>query len=102
MTSIRESVRRLLRREYQGGPAPSAYSYRIHWMTLARGWNEERRRIVGQAVEGTIGVMGFEPSEVRRLYSVPELDASRHSGESLMALHEVLGALAREGSGRDR
>ncbi len=92
MTSLRESVRRLVRGE-RGAGQPSGYAYRVHWMQAARTWDGQRRRRVRAAVQAVVERPAFVPNEFHRVYRVPELDEAAHAGSSLMALLEVLAAL---------
>jgi predicted PurR-regulated permease PerM len=70
------------------------YSYRVYWTKTARAWDEDRRRRVAEAAAVTIARADFEPTAYERRYVLAELDGQAHSGQSLLALHRVLAALA--------
>ena len=92
MTSIRESVRRLLGRAdkaEQDKPKPH-YSYRIYWTKMVRDWSASRRRQVAARLENVLADEAFEPNTFERRYHVRGLDDSQHAGASLLALQEVL------------
>ena len=99
--SLREMMRRLVSRArdeagvYERLEAEGVdYSYRIFWTKQAREWGDARRARVAEAVRGVMARPGFERNHVERRYEVPALgDGLAHSGASLLALDEVLGAL---------
>lgn len=93
MTSIRAAIQALLQRQPEPeGPDPE-YSYVIYWTKTARNWDPSRRAQVLLAAERLIGKPDFEANPFERRYREPEIDASAHSGESLLALRKVLRAL---------
>lgn len=91
MTTIREALRRLLTRN--ASPPNPDYSYTIYWMKVARSWEGEFRRKAMQELELLFGQPDFEANEFERRFRLTTVDASRHSGASLLALHKVLQAL---------
>ena len=91
MTSIRESLRRLIQGERQR-PA-SEFSYAIYWTKVARGWDAAKRLQALEGAERTLAGPDFAANEFARRYRVPEIDGSAHSGASLLALRKVLRAL---------
>lgn len=90
MTSMRESLRRLIKRERER-PA-SEFSYAIYWTKVARGWDAAKRLQALEGVERTLAGPDFVSNEFERRYRVPEIDGSAHSGASLLALRKVLKA----------
>ena len=92
MTSIRESVRRLLGRvdkAEQDKPRPH-YSYRIYWTKMVREWSGSRRREVAGLLEEVLADEAFNANTFERRYYVEGLDDSKHAGASLLALQQVL------------
>lgn len=90
MTSLRESVRRLLKRTQEATPPDPEYSYTIYWTKSVRDWEAERRVSALEAVELLINQPEFSPTAFERQYHDPAIDESSHSGESLLALRKVL------------
>ena len=90
MTSIRESLRRLIQRDRER-PA-SEFSYAIYWTKVARGWDAARRILVMESAERILAGPDFVSNEFQRRYHVPEIDETAHSGASLLALRKVLRA----------
>jgi hypothetical protein len=68
--------------------------YRLHWLTLAVGWEPDRRERLAAAVAVVIAAPDFVSGGLERRYTVDGLDDRAHSGPSLLALAEVLRALA--------
>jgi len=95
MTSIRESVRRLIQGGHQK-PA-SEFSYAIYWTKVVRGWDSAKRQQAVEGAERTLAEPDFVSNEFGRRYRVPEIDSSAHSGASLLALREVLKAFKKSG-----
>jgi len=95
MTSIRESVRRLIQGE-RGRPA-SEFSYAIYWTKVVRGWDAAKRLQALEGAERTLAGPDFVLNEFGRRYRIPEIDGSAHSGTSLLALHKVLKAFEESG-----
>lgn len=96
MTSIREAIARLLARiggEEPDEPAPFQ-AYTFYWTKEARAWSSEKRAAVSSELEVLISQAGFEANPYERRYSVPDVDRSKHSGASLIALKRVLNALS--------
>lgn len=103
MTSLREAVRRLLKRTRDAAPPDPAYSYTIYWTKMALGWDDAQRADALLAVEHLIAQSEFEPTAYERRYLDARIDDSMHSGESLLALHKVLKAFNRGSTaGSDR
>ncbi|MEJ2550262.1 MAG: hypothetical protein P8Z42_01825 [Anaerolineales bacterium] len=98
MTSIREALKRLLQRNMAAKEDvhDSEFSYAVYWTQLIRGWDADRRRRVHAVVKATINDPDFVPNEFERRYFTPEIDASRHSGASLVALEKVLASFSGE------
>jgi len=98
MTSLREVLRKLLRREVEsGGDIHNAeFSYAVHWAKLTREWNANRRGRVHTLVKDVISRPDFSPNEFERRYSIVEIDETKYSGASLVALEKVLASLADE------
>lgn len=92
MTSIRESIRRLLgRAEEKGEDAPRPrYSYRIYWTKMVREWSAERRHVISNKLAQVLAQEDFDANLFERRYQVAGLDESKHAGASLLALREVL------------
>jgi len=90
MTSIRESLRRLVQRERER--SASEFSYSIYWTKVVRGWDAARRLEALEGAERILAGAGFVSNEFGRRYRVPEIDGSAHSGASLLALRKVLKA----------
>jgi hypothetical protein len=97
MTSLREAIRRLILGKRRSDTAPVEISYLADWTSLARDWVPERRKEVRVAIMRTIEQPGFAGEALERRYRVPELDASAHSGASLLALLKVLNAFDADG-----
>ena len=94
MTSIRESIRRLLGEtaDQQADQPRPYYSYRIYWTKMVREWPiEKRKEVVGKLAQ-VLGADDFEPNTLERRFSVDGLDSGKHAGASLLALREVLQA----------
>jgi hypothetical protein len=68
--------------------------YRVYWLKMATGWDAARRATIAQAVAAAIDAPGFAPTDLERRFPVEGLDDRAHSGVSLLALAEVLRALA--------
>ena len=71
------------------------FSFRIYWTKIGRAWDTERIRTLQSEVEAVTTESTFQNNLVDRRYTVPSLDEQAHSGASLMALLEVLAALAK-------
>ena len=67
---------------------------RMYWLKAALAWDEARRVAVAAQVAAVIGAADFQLTDLERRYVVPDLDEHPHSGASLVALDEVLRALA--------
>ena len=94
MTPLRDSLRRMPGAPQQPPPPDRvAYSYRIYWTRQARLWDAARRQSVSAALRGVVSAEGFEPNAFERRYRVEGVDGE-HSGASLLALAQVLEALA--------
>ncbi|MFQ5942441.1 MAG: hypothetical protein ACE5JF_02700 [Anaerolineales bacterium] len=96
MTSLREAVRRLLSRTQDAAPPDPEYSYTIYWTKTVFVWDDARRKNAREAVEHLIEQPEFVPTAFERRYHNTYIDDSKHSGESLLALHKVLKAFERE------
>ena len=99
---LRDVTRRLLGNTAQEARQPEKldkervdYAYRIFWTKMAREWESERRAKVAHEVRTVMDRPDFEKNPVERRFEVPALkDGLAHSGASLVALSEVLSALA--------
>ncbi len=92
MTSMKESIRRLVRGAQERDSERSEFAYSIYWTGVVRDWNEEKRNSVHIAITDFVRQEGFEENVLERRYQVPEVDSERHSGVSLTVLLEVLEA----------
>ncbi len=103
MTSFASALKKLLRRAapeaLPADPPRVAYSYTLFWTRQARAWGTGRRAAVAAALGEVLARPEFEPNAYERRYTVPGLDESAHSGESLLALEKVLEALIVSGDG---
>lgn len=93
MSSIREALRRLLQRQETADEPDPEYSYVIYWTKTARRWEAARRGAALRAAEQLIEHPDFEANPYHRRYQAPEIDDTRHSGASLLALRKVLRSL---------
>ena len=103
MTSVRESIRRLLARDPQGEAQAAEsthpeFSYTIYWTKQVREWDVPRRRRALKALELIAAAADFVPNQFERRYQSPAIDESAHSGASLRALQKVLRAFDDESS----
>lgn len=95
MTSIRESIKRLLRgvvskeASEQDEPRPG-YSYRIYWAKTVRDWTPARRKQISEKLSRLLAREEFQANLYQRQYHLPGLDESRHAGASLIALQDVI------------
>jgi hypothetical protein len=90
MTSIRESIRRLLERSERLDAERSDFAYRVFWTSEVRKWDQAKMAEVRISVDEFVGREDFDENEVMRRYHLPEVDSELHSGVSLGALLEVL------------
>lgn len=91
-----EGISNLLRRGVKATPIqpPSpAYSYRIYWTKRALDWTVQERRLIKAAASEVIGSEEFRANPYRRIYTLKPVDGLKHSGESVLALHDVLEGL---------
>ncbi len=104
MTSLREAIRRRLRRwtgQDTSAEGPDLrLGYRLSWVKTALSWDPARRRKALEAVLRRVRAQDFEPNPLQRRYRVPEVDGSAHAGLSLLALQEVLEALEHQEESR--
>ena len=96
MTSLREVVRRLLRRTQESAPPDPEYSYTVYWTKTVREWDDARRKAALSAVIHLIEQADFIPTAYERLYQDSRVDTSAHAGESILALRKVLKAFETE------
>ncbi|MFP3853138.1 MAG: hypothetical protein ACLFWD_02465 [Anaerolineales bacterium] len=95
MTSVREAIKRLLRRivtehaPEADRPRPD-YSYRIYWAKTVREWSPARRKQINESLIRLIETEEFQANLYQRQYQLAGLDDSRHAGASLIALKEVI------------
>lgn len=69
-------------------------AYRLFWTKIALAWDSTRRAEVAARVAAVIARPDFENNALERRFYVEGLDDLAHSGASLLALVEVLRALA--------
>lgn len=95
MTSIRESIARLLGRSRGGEPdePDPLQAYTFFWMKEARTWKETKRKRVRGELLALFGSPQFEPNPYERRYSLASLGDQQHAGASLKALSWVLRGL---------
>ena len=77
-------------------PPDPGFAYRVAWTKEARAWDAGRRAAIAESLGHVIRSDGFLANAYDRRYRVPGLDELRHSGASLVALGDGLGALAHE------
>lgn len=77
------------------------FSYRVFWIRTARDWSSEKRAAARAAVLDLTTRETFVPTLFERSYRLEAVDASSHSGVSLLALQAVLEALPPEPLGDD-
>lgn len=82
-------------------PRPSEYAYTLYWARQMQDWETDRKAEIASSVEAVVSEPHFRPNEFYRVYSVPGLDDSAHSGASLVALMKVLAAYERTESQGD-
>ncbi len=70
--------------------------YRLYWTKTALAWDPAQRAEIAARVAAVIAAPDFENNALERRFAVEGLDT--HSGASLLALAEVLRALAEEKS----
>ena len=92
MTSVKESIRRLIQGAQERDAERSEFAYSIYWTGVVRDWNEEKRNSVHTAITDFVRQEGFVENVLERRHHVPEVDSERHSGVSLRVLLEVLEA----------
>ncbi len=68
--------------------------YRLHWTKTALAWDPAQRAEIAARVAAVIAAPDFEANALERRFAVEGLDT--HSGASLLALAEVLRALAED------
>jgi hypothetical protein len=90
MTSIKESIRRLLERSERLDGVRSDFDYRMFWTSEVRKWDQAKIGEVRVSVKEFVGREDFDENEVMRRYQLPEVDSELHSGVSLSALLKVL------------
>lgn len=95
MTSIRESIARLLGRETKSQPdePDPLQAYTFFWMKEARSWNAEKRAQVASELRDLLESSHFEPNLYERRYSLASFGDREHAGASLRALSWVLHGL---------
>ncbi len=98
MTSLREALRQLLQRKVESTVDihDVEFSYAVHWTKLTREWNADRRGRMHARVKDIISRPEFIANEFERRYSIMEIDETKYSGASLVALEKVLASFAKE------
>ncbi len=71
------------------------FSFRIYWTKIGRAWDLERIHTLQTEVEAVTNQADFQKNLIDRRYVVASLDEQAHSGASLLALLDVLAALAK-------
>jgi hypothetical protein len=92
MTSVRESLRRLIQGVQEPVENRSKFAYKINWTSVVRGWDPERQGKMNVILKEVVDGIDLEANQLERCYHIPELDAEVHSGLSLRVLMEVLEA----------
>ena len=95
-------MREALRRRFRRAPDltdRASFSYVVYWAKTARSWTTDHRAAALEAVRALLAAPGFVATVFDRTYRLEEVDASAHSGASLVALQRVLEALQTESYG---
>lgn len=92
MTSVRESLRRLIQGVQEPEENRSEFAYKINWTSVVRGWDRERQGKMRVILKEVVDGIDLESNQLERRYHIPELDTDKHSGLSLRVLMEVLEA----------
>jgi len=92
MTSVRESLRRLIQSVQAPVENRSEFAYKINWTSVVRGWDKESQGKMSGILKEVVEGIDSEDNQLERRYHIPELDADLHSGLSLRVLREVLEA----------
>lgn len=92
MTSIRESLRRLIQGVQEPGENHSEFALKINWTSVVRGWDQERQGKMSVILKEVVDGIDLEANQLERRYHIPELDTEAHSGQSLRVLMEVIEA----------
>jgi hypothetical protein len=92
MTSIKESLRRLVSGAQPKDDLESNFAYRVFWTSEVRKWEPGRIEKVRNTLQGIFSEGEFDENEVGRKYHLPGVDAQLHSGVSLRELMKVLEA----------
>lgn len=71
------------------------FSFRIYWTKIGRAWDLEHIHTLQTEVKAVTNEVDFQKNLIDRRYVVPSLDEQAHSGASLLALLDVLAALAK-------
>lgn len=71
------------------------FSFRIYWTKIGRVWDMHHIQTLQYAVKSVTSQPDFQKNLIDRRYHVADLDEQAHSGASLLALLEVLDALAK-------
>ena len=69
------------------------FAYTVFWTKMAWGWDTDKRKVIAERVAALIASPDFLNNAFERKFKVEGLDASAHSGASLMALQKVLAAM---------
>ena len=96
VTSLRENLRRRLRRGADPQVQHAAFAYVVYWTKTVRGWTPERRAAALRAVRDIAARQDFLPTTYERRYRLADVDSSSHAGASLIALQQVLEAMESE------
>jgi hypothetical protein len=92
MTSVRESLRRLIQGVQEPEENHSEFAHKINWTSVVRGWDRERQGEMSVILKEVVDGIDLEANQHERRYHIPELDTELHSGWSLRVLMEVLEA----------
>lgn len=92
MTSVRESLRRLIQGVQDPEENRSEFAYKINWTSVVRGWDRERQGKMRVILKEVVDGIDLEANQLERRYHIPEMDTEVHSGLSLRVLMEVLEA----------
>jgi hypothetical protein len=92
VTSIRESIRRLIRGERDRHRPDPELADRIYWTKQVGEWSPERRKSVQSALRAMVRKLDAASDRGESKYTLPELGQSEHSRASILALLGILEA----------
>lgn len=102
MTSLKEVIARMIKREEPGADMPApGFDFRVYWTKQAIGWSNEDRHRVHEQIKALMSQLDFNPDGHKRRYPVQPLEGSSFSGASIVELDAVLQALQEENNERE-